>query len=80
MMVPIWALAYGHHEDPEMRPYDKPISDEQREELIIGAAAGVHANAPVLSKAAQSLHTAFQNIHARRRESRPKCTLSLRVR
>jgi uncharacterized protein len=40
-MVPIWALAYEHHEDPDMRPYDKPISDDQREGLIIGAAAGV---------------------------------------
>lgn len=26
-MVPIWALAYEHHEDPEMRPYGaRPIS------------------------------------------------------
>ncbi len=40
-MVPIWALAYEHHEDPEMRPYDEPISDERREELVVGAAAGV---------------------------------------
>lgn len=40
-MVPIWALAYEHHEDPGMRPYDESISNEQREELIIGAAAGV---------------------------------------
>ena len=40
-MVPIWALAYEHHEDPEMRPYDEPISDETREELVVGAAAAV---------------------------------------
>ena len=40
-MVPIWALAYEHHEDPEMRPYDEPISDKTREELVVGAAAAV---------------------------------------
>lgn len=40
-MVPIWALAYEHHDDPDMRPFDEPISDQQREELIISAAAGV---------------------------------------
>jgi uncharacterized protein len=40
-MVPIFALAYEHHEDPEMRPYEKPVTDERRVELITGAAAGV---------------------------------------
>ncbi|MCQ0090520.1 UPF0149 family protein [Roseovarius sp. M141] len=40
-MVPIWALAYEHHEDPEMRPFDEPVSDDQRQELLIGAAGGV---------------------------------------
>lgn len=40
-MVPIWALAYEHHDDPKMRPFDGPIADDQREELVIGAAAGV---------------------------------------
>ena len=40
-MVPIWALAHEHHQDPEMRPFDEPISDQQREELIISTAAGV---------------------------------------
>ena len=40
-MVPIRALACEHHEDPEMRPFDKPILDDQREELIIGGGAGV---------------------------------------
>ena len=28
-MVPIWALAYEHHPDPEVRPYKEPI-DEKR--------------------------------------------------
>jgi uncharacterized protein len=40
-LVPILALAHEHHPDPEMRPYKEPISAEQREKLIIGAAAGV---------------------------------------
>ena len=42
-LVPIFALAHEHHPDPEMRPYKEPISAEQREKLIIGAAAGVMA-------------------------------------
>jgi len=40
-MVPIWALAHEHHEDPEMRPYKEPMNSEMREKLVIGAAAGV---------------------------------------
>jgi len=40
-LVPILALAHEHDPDPEMRPYKRPISVEQREKLIIGAAAGV---------------------------------------
>lgn len=40
-MVPIWALAYEHHEDTEMRLFDEPINDKQRVDLVIGAAAGV---------------------------------------
>lgn len=40
-LVPILALAHEHDPDPEMRSYKEPISDERREKLIIGAAAGV---------------------------------------
>lgn len=41
-LVPILALAHEHDPDPEMRPYgDKPVSDEQRENLLVGIAAGV---------------------------------------
>lgn len=40
-LIPIMALAYENHPDPEMRPFDKPIDEAQRQELIIGAAAGV---------------------------------------
>jgi uncharacterized protein len=40
-LVPILALAHEHDPDPEMRPYREPISEERRENLIIGAAAGV---------------------------------------
>jgi uncharacterized protein len=40
-LVPIFALAHEHDPDPELRPYDKPISPELREKLIIGVAAGV---------------------------------------
>jgi uncharacterized protein len=40
-LVPIFALAHEHDPDPEMRPYKEPMSEERREQLIIGAAAGV---------------------------------------
>jgi uncharacterized protein len=40
-VVPIFALAYEHDADPTMRSYDKPVSPELREKLVIGAAAAV---------------------------------------
>ena len=40
-LVPIFALAHEHDPDPSLRPYREPISAEQREKLIVGAAAGV---------------------------------------
>ena len=40
-MVPIWALAYENHPDADMRPFEEPIDDEKREDLIVSAAAGV---------------------------------------
>lgn len=40
-LVPILALAHEHDPNPEMRPYKEPISIAKREQLIVGAAAGV---------------------------------------
>jgi len=40
-LVPIFALAHENDPDPSLRPYQQPISAEKREELIVGAAAGV---------------------------------------
>jgi uncharacterized protein len=40
-LVPIFALAHEHDPDPEMRPYKRAISAEEREKLIVGAAAAV---------------------------------------
>jgi uncharacterized protein len=40
-LVAIFALAHEHDPDPELRSYDKPISTELREKLLIGMAAGV---------------------------------------
>jgi uncharacterized protein len=40
-LVPIFALAHEHHSDPGMRPYKRAISAEEREKLIVGAAAAV---------------------------------------
>ena len=39
--MPIFALAHEHDPDPEMRPYKQALSSEEREKLIVGAAAGV---------------------------------------
>src|ERR1700730_3202755 len=36
-------VAHEHDPDPGMRPYNRPISAEQREKLIVGTAAGVMA-------------------------------------
>jgi uncharacterized protein len=38
-MIPIWALAYENHPDPNMRPYTEPMSSERREELLAGLMA-----------------------------------------
>ena len=40
-LVPILALAHEYDPNPEMRPYKEPISIAKREQLIVGAAAGV---------------------------------------
>ena len=40
-IIPIFGLAYEDHEDPEFRPFDEPVTDEHRENLLVGAAAGV---------------------------------------
>lgn len=39
LMIPIWALAYENHPDPDMRPYSEPMSSERREELLAGLMA-----------------------------------------
>ncbi len=40
-LVPIMALAYENHPDPEMRPYKTEIDKAKRTDLLVGAAAGV---------------------------------------
>lgn len=40
-MVPIFALAHENHPDPAMRPFEQPLGDEKREQLLVSAAAGV---------------------------------------
>ena len=39
-LIAIFALANEHNSNPEMRPYEDPISAELRETLIVSAAAG----------------------------------------
>ena len=43
VLIPIMALAYEHHLDPEMRPYKEPMSIERREQLIVRMAASIPA-------------------------------------
>jgi uncharacterized protein len=42
-LVPILALAHEHDPDPEMRPYEEPMSAVMREKLIAGITVGVPA-------------------------------------
>lgn len=44
ILIPIFALACEHSPDPETRPFDKPVDEEQRELLL----AGLSAAAPLL--------------------------------
>jgi uncharacterized protein len=39
-LVPIWALAYEHAEDPYLRPYKETMSVERREQLLAAMIAG----------------------------------------
>jgi uncharacterized protein len=40
-LVPIVALAYEHDPDPEVRPFDEPVDEEQRELLLAGLGVAV---------------------------------------
>jgi len=40
-LVPIMALAYENHPDPEIRPFKTEIDEAKRNDLLVGAAAGV---------------------------------------
>lgn len=41
-LVPILVLAHEHDPDPEMRPYKEPMTEERREQLIVGVRSGRH--------------------------------------
>ena len=38
---PAFSVAHEHNPDSDMRPYKKAISTEEREKLVVGAAAAV---------------------------------------
>jgi uncharacterized protein len=40
-LVAIVALAHEHDPDPELRSYDRPITPELREKLILGVSVGL---------------------------------------
>jgi uncharacterized protein len=42
-LMPVLVLAHEHHPDPQLRPYEKPMSAQRREELIVAMAAAVPA-------------------------------------
>jgi uncharacterized protein len=42
-LIPVLALAHEHHPDPQLRPYQEPMSAQRREELIVAMAAAVPA-------------------------------------
>ena len=41
--IPLFALAYEHSDDLSLRPFDKPVTQEQRKDLIVGMIAGVNS-------------------------------------
>ncbi|MEE4238740.1 MAG: SEC-C metal-binding domain-containing protein, partial [Anderseniella sp.] len=41
--IPLFALAYEHSDDPSLRPFDRPVTQEQREDLIAAMIAGVNS-------------------------------------
>ena len=40
--IPVFALAYEHADDPSLRPFDQPVTQEQRQNLIVAMIAGVN--------------------------------------
>jgi uncharacterized protein len=42
-LMPVLVLAHEHHPNPQLRPYEKPMSAQRREELIVAMAAAVPA-------------------------------------
>ena len=40
-LFPIFVLASEHHPDPETRPFDKPLPNEARRELLVFAIVGI---------------------------------------
>jgi uncharacterized protein len=40
-LIPIFALAHEQDPDPELRPYRKPMTDEEREHLLAGISGAV---------------------------------------
>ena len=41
-MVPLFIFAYEHHEDPELKPFQEPMSTEQREKIFQHMVASVN--------------------------------------
>ena len=48
--IPLWCLAYEHSEDPALRPYQEPITTQQREEIVVSMIAGVRKLHAMLRK------------------------------
>jgi hypothetical protein len=78
-LVPIMALAYENHPDPELRPFDKPVDDAQRSPADWCRHRRDAAVCP-LSAAARWLPAKDRHRHPSQSENRPQRTVPLQVR
>ena len=69
-LIPILVLVHELDPDPEMRPYDEPISPERREELIVGVAAAVTILYKYFAPHRRRAATTPEKIAPRRKESK----------
>ena len=69
-LIPILVLFYEHDPDPEMRPYEEPVSTERRDELIVGVAAAVTILYKYFAPDRRGAATAHDEVAPRRTQSK----------
>ena len=60
-MIPIFALRYENDDDPDLRPYEDPISSDQRDELLVSMIASVKRLYDLFRSAEEELISLDQN-------------------